>query len=339
MSLFRRTARTAALGLVAGALAVTTVQPAQAASISEGFDDVAALTTWRTVNLSDPTDPDPEPSWSQGDVDLFTAHAGAEDSFVGVSYESGRDDVSAWLIMPQQTSLSSTDVLSFWTRSLVTDYPDRLEVRMSSNGSCSPGTTTDGVGDFTTLLTSINPEQVRDGYPGEWTEYSVPLTGLGTANVSGCLALRYYVQDTDENGQYVGIDSLTFTDNASVACTTAHASSTTATDQVTAATAAVAAATPGVSSAEKSLTKARKALTKAKKALKKAKKKAKAGGDDQVAKVKKAKKKVKKGKKKVKRATKVLAEANGGLAAATSGLTAAQAALTTAQTTVTTSCP
>lgn len=320
MTLFRRTARTVALGLVAGALAVTTAQPAQAATFSEGFDDISTLTAWQKVN---PSAEEGSSTWRQGDpVEYFPAQAGPESSYIAIDYRSGGQDVSNWLIAPQQTSLSSTDVLSFWTRSANPSggsYPDRLEVRMSTNGSCNPGTTIDGVGDFTTLLGSINPSLADDGYPAEWTQYSLPLTGLSTTNVSGCLAFRYFISDTGTNGEYIGIDSLTFTDNASVACTTAQGSAASAQATVTTATATYAAAT-------KTLVKAKKVLKKARKVLRKAVK-----ADDD-AKVAKAKKKVKKAKKAVRRAKKRKAVAQ-------ASLTAAQAALAAAQTSTTTSCP
>ena len=97
-------------GLMAGALAVTTVQPAQAASISEGFDDVSTLTSWQKVNLSSaslsPT------TWRQGNPEDFAAHSGAPGSYIAVDYTSGGPVVSNWLISPKQTSLSSTDVLT-----------------------------------------------------------------------------------------------------------------------------------------------------------------------------------------------------------------------------------
>lgn len=320
MSLHRRLSRTIAVGLVAGALAVT-AQPTQAATFSEGFDDINTLTTWQKVNLSDPT-MNPT-TWRQGDPTEFAAQAGAESSYIAVDYTSGGENVSNWLISPKQTSLSSTDVLGFWTRTINmpggTVYPDRLEVRMSSNGSCSPGTTVDGVGDFTTLLTSVNPNLAGDGYPRTWTQYSVPLTGLSTTNVSGCLAFRYFITDTGDNGETIGIDSLTFADNASTACTTSQATATSAQTTVTTATATAATAAKVQKKAEKKLKKARKSLKKAKKA-------------DDEDKVDKAKKKVKKTKKAAKRAKKKNAAAKAALASA-------QTALSTAQTSVTSSCP
>ncbi|WP_374456770.1 choice-of-anchor J domain-containing protein [Nocardioides sp.] len=312
--MYRRMAGAVAVSLAAGAMAVT-AQPAQAASATEGFDNVAALTTWKVVNLSEPTATTPKPSWSQGDASRFAAHAGATNSYAGVNYNSGGADVSTWLIMPQQTSLSSTDVLNFWSRSEGGNYPDRLEVRMSTNGSCSPGTTTDGVGDFTTLIGGINPGQAVNGYPTAWTQYNLPLTGLSTTNVSGCLAFRYFIKDTSKAGQYIGIDSLTFTDSASTACTTANATATSA--QATA-TAASAQAT----SAKKVYKKAKKKLKKARKALKKATRSEVAKAEKKVKKKLKAKKKAKKKYKKAKTA-----------------FASAQTALATAQTGVTSSCP
>jgi hypothetical protein len=294
-----------------------TAQPAQAASITEGFDDITTLTGWQKTNLSLPVG---TTTWRQGDPTRFAAHAGAESSYIAVDYQSGTDDVSNWLIAPKQTSLSSTDVLSFWTRSANTGgFPDSLEVRMSTNGSCNPGTTTSGVGDFTTLLGAINPTLADAGYPTAWTQYTLPLSGLAATNVSGCLAFRYVISDTSTNGEYIGIDSVTFADNASTACTSAQATATSA--QATLATATATAAT-----AKTVLAKAKKKLKKAKKALKKARK----GGDD--AKVEKAAKKAKKAKKKAKKAKKKAA-------AARAALTAAQTALTAAQTASTSSCP
>ena len=328
MSLHRRLSRTIAVSLVAGAMAIT-AQPAQAASITEGFDDVAALTGWQKVNLSTPqADPATTTQWRQGDPSYFPAHSGAENSYISVDFQSTSDagDASNWLIAPQQTSLSSTDVLSFWTRTIDLPgggsniYPDRLEVRMSTNGSCSPGTTADGVGDFTTLLASVNPTLADDGYPRTWTQYTVPVGGLGTTNVSGCIAFRYFITDTGNNGETIGIDSVSFTDNASTACTTAQASAASAQATVTSATATLTAANQAVTSAKKALKKAKKKLKKARKA------------DAPAKKVKKLEKKVKKAKKALKRArTKN--------AAATTALGTAQAALTSAQTASTSSCP
>lgn len=326
--MFRRTSRLAVIGLVAGALAVTTTTSAQAASYTEGFEGTTTPAGWQAINLSSPIG---DQSWSAGVADVdFSAQAGTPSSFFSTNYEAGNDTatISDWLITPKQTSLSSTDVFEFWTRTYAyavgnTIYPDRLEVRMSTNGSCSPGTTADGVGDFTTLLGTVNPSLTTDGYPQAWTKYSLPLTGLSTTNVSGCVAFRYFVTDGGPNGDnsnYIAVDSVAFVDNASTACTTAQASATSAQATVTSATATVTAANQAVTTAKKALKKAKKKLKKARKA------------DAPAAKIKKLKKKVKKAKKVLKRA-RAKAET------ATTALTTAQAALAAAQASTTTSCP
>jgi hypothetical protein len=322
--MFRRTSHLAVLGLVAGALAVTTTAPAQAASYTEGFEGTTTPAGWQVVNLSSPIG---DQSWSAGEADTdFSAQAGTPNSYFATNYEAGNDvaTISDWLITPKQTSLSSTDVFEFWTRTLTnTTYPDRLEVRMSTNGSCSPGTTADGVGDFTTLLGTVNPSLNDVDYPKAWTKYSLALTGLSTTNVSGCVAFRYFVTNGGPNGDnsnYIGIDSVAFVDNASTACTTAQASATSAQATVTAATATLTAANQAVTVAKKVLKKAKKKLKKARKA------------DAPEKKIKKLKKKVKKAKKALK-----LAQAKA--AAATTALTNAQAALAAAQASSTSSCP
>lgn len=319
------TYRAVAVSLLAGALAVT-AQPAQAVSASEGFESGATPAGWQTVNLSSPIG---DAGWSQGSPDAFPAQAGSPGSYFAANFESGSSTatLSDWLVMPRQTSLSSTDTLEFWTRTLQYDagntiYPDRLEVRMSTNGSCSPGTTADGVGDFTTLLTTVNPQLTVDGYPQAWTKYAVSLTGLATTNVAGCIAFRYHVTDggpSGDNSNFIGLDSVVYTDNASVACTTAQASVTAAQTQVTTATATLTSTSAAASKAAKVVKKATKELKKA----------TKAGNPT----------KVEKAKKKVKKAKKSLRQAKKRVASAKTVLTAAQTALTTAQTSSTTSCP
>ena len=58
-------------------------------------------------------------------------------------------------------------------------FPDRLQVRMSTNGaSTNVGSTATGVGDFTTLLLDINPNYTTNCYPNVWTQFTVTLSGL-----------------------------------------------------------------------------------------------------------------------------------------------------------------
>ena len=222
MSFHRFTSRALTVGLVAGAMAITAA-PAQAANVTEGFDDVTTLTDWQQVNLSQPSG---TTTWFQGNPTVFPAQAGAAtNSYIGANFNNtaGTGTISNWLISPKQTSLSSADVLDFWTQSASGDpvYPDRLEVRVSTNGSCSPGSTATGVGDFTTLVTSINPDLTVSGYPFDWTRYTLPLTGVAGA-ASGCFAFRYFVTaggPAGDNSNYIGIDSVTFSDKTAPAVT------------------------------------------------------------------------------------------------------------------------
>jgi hypothetical protein len=64
------------------------------------------------------------------------------------------------------------------------------------------GATTSSLGDFTTLLTSINSP-----YPEAWTQYSVVVSGLG-GPTAGRIGFRYVVTDTSANGDYIGIDTV-----------------------------------------------------------------------------------------------------------------------------------
>ena len=99
--------------------------------------------------------------------------------------------------------------ITFWTRTVdVPVYPDRLQVRMSTNGaSANVGTTAAAVGDFTTLLLDINPTYSITGYPNGWTQYTVLATGI-TVPVRGRFAFRYFVENGGPGGansDFIGI--------------------------------------------------------------------------------------------------------------------------------------
>ena len=75
--------------------------------------------------------------------------------------------VSNWLILPELT-LNNLNTFSFATRSAGA-FPDRLEVRLSTNGSST------SLGDFSTLLLTLNPALNPGGYPTDWTTYTINL--------------------------------------------------------------------------------------------------------------------------------------------------------------------
>jgi uncharacterized delta-60 repeat protein len=121
--------------------------------------------------------------------------------------------ISNWLLTPPVT-LQNGAVINFATRTVdVPQFPDRLQVRMSTNGaSTNVGTTPFEVGDFTVLLLDINPSLTTNGYPNAWTDFTVMVSGLSSPT-TGRLAFRYYVPDGGpfgRNGDYIGIDEVWF---------------------------------------------------------------------------------------------------------------------------------
>src|SRR5437868_1997478 len=104
--------------------------------------------------------------------------------------------------------------MTFYTRTVDAPmFPDRLQVRMSTNGASSNvGTTATDVGDFTTLLLDINPTYTTTGYPNVWTQFTVTVTGVPAATL-GRLAFRYFVENggpTGANSDYIGIDTFQY---------------------------------------------------------------------------------------------------------------------------------
>jgi PEP-CTERM motif len=183
---------------------------AQAASWSENFNTVLPA-GWTATNNSAALGTE---GWFQGNTSLFSAQAGAADSYAAANLNSGGGaagaTISNWLITPSM-AYASGDVLSFFTRTTTApEFADRLEVRFSSVGGTNVGSTATDVGNFTSLLLTINPSLTTTAYPDTWTRYSVTLPAAAT----GAFAFRYFVTDggpSGTNSNYIGIDTLTVT--------------------------------------------------------------------------------------------------------------------------------
>ena len=198
-------------------LASTHILPAQA--YTESFNDIYFLTGngWYMQNNSSPLG---VTGWSQGlppsSTGPFNSYSGADNAYISANFRNAGSagTISNWLVTPTRT-LRNGDVLTFYTRApgVSPIYPDRLEVRMSTNGaSTNVGTSATAVGDFTTLLLSINPTLNTSDYPFTWTQYTITISGL-SAPTSGRLAFRYYVTasgPSGTNGDYIGIDDVTY---------------------------------------------------------------------------------------------------------------------------------
>jgi len=174
--------------------------------LSEGFDDVSTLagSGWTQTNSSAPAG---TTGWFQGNDGVFGSHSGAANSYIAANFENAGfgGNISNWLITPTLT-FTSRLFLTFSTRGNGF-LPDRLEVRLSTNGgSGDVGSSDTSVGDFTTLLATINPLLGGD-YPTDWTTYTLYL-GEYAGPTLGRLAFRYFVPDTSLNADYIGIDSV-----------------------------------------------------------------------------------------------------------------------------------
>lgn len=191
---------------------------------SEGFDDVSLLEDagWLILNHSSPN---PENSTSvfqgnyHGGMDnpppVFSAFEGDENSYAAMNYNSTSSGgtISTWLISPV-LNFGAGDAFSFMTRTVSQpQFPDRLEVRISYSGASTDiGLDSDAVGDFETLLLTVNESLTTTGYPSEWTQFGGLLDGA--AGRQGRLAFRYFVPDAGQNGansDYIGIDSFEVT--------------------------------------------------------------------------------------------------------------------------------
>lgn len=201
------------LSVCAAGLFLTNQIHAQA--INETFGSVPQLFTngWAQQNLSSPVGT--VPNWFQGSSTVFTAYSSPDTSYIAANYNSisGAGTISNWLFTPNRT-FQNGDVISFYSRTSVGTYPDRLQLRLSTNGtSVNAGTTSTSVGDFTNLLLDINPGLTTSGYPATWTQYTVAISGL-SAPTSGRLAFRYFVTNggpSGTNSDYIGIDNFVYT--------------------------------------------------------------------------------------------------------------------------------
>lgn len=206
------------LSLGVGVLAAAGALNAQA--FTENFDNISLLAGngWSLQNLSGPLG---VTNWFQGTNVAaggpFDAYNGAANAYIGANYNNttgGSGIISNWLMTPNRT-FRNGDVFTFYTRKVAPDaYADRLEVRMSTNGaSTNAGSTSTSVGDFTTLLVSVNPNLILGSYPTVWTQYTITISGL-TAPTSGRIAFRYFVTSAGPSGansDYIGIDAVQYT--------------------------------------------------------------------------------------------------------------------------------
>lgn len=191
-------------------LFLISVTPLKAQNVfEENFDDVSSLPAqgWILTNQS----PIPLTNWNQGITEAFSSYEGAANSYVSVDPNSSNfGNISNWLISPA-IILANGDVISFYSRDLADERADRLECRLSLNGTTTliPSGGFNDLGDFTTLALNINPELSPTGYPSTWTRYSYIVSGL-SGPTSCKIGFRYYINEGIPpiiNGETIGVDS------------------------------------------------------------------------------------------------------------------------------------
>jgi hypothetical protein len=180
--------------------------------ITEDFDalgePIVLPTGWSSTNQSASIG---TTSWFRGNPAVFNAHNGPTNGYIGANFNNttGSNTISNWLISPV-LNLQNGDVISFFTRRIESSFQDRLELRLSTLGasSANPSGPT-GVGDYTNLLLSVNPNLEANGYPTVWTEFTHIITGLANPT-DGRIAFRYFVTSggpSGSNSDYIGIDA------------------------------------------------------------------------------------------------------------------------------------
>ncbi|WP_347922799.1 choice-of-anchor J domain-containing protein [Pontimicrobium sp. SW4] len=180
--------------------------------LTENFNDITSLSGagWSFLNLSSQPG---TTNWFQGIGNIFPAYAGANSSYIAANFQNHANNgtISNWMILPV-TTVNNGDQINFFTRGPVgSNYPDRLQVRMSIDGGSSTNpTNSSDLGSYTTLLLDINPTLAIGGYPEAWTEQLINISGLAsTTDVR--IAFRYFANDAGPNGansNYIGIDEI-----------------------------------------------------------------------------------------------------------------------------------
>jgi hypothetical protein len=179
-----------------------------------------ATNGWSYQNLTGLPGGTPGQTWFQGNASVFSAYNGSPNDYLACNWASSTNSttpetINNWLITPT-LNLVNGGILQFATRtsSNPASFPDRLEVYYSIGTGTNVGNTATSVGTFSTLIVSINPSLTTTGYPGVWTVYTNPLTGLSGPTV-GRIGFRYFVTNggpaqTAVNSDFIGLDGVRY---------------------------------------------------------------------------------------------------------------------------------
>ncbi len=163
-----------------------------------GNDIVFPSGTWRAVNASSPLG---TRGWFNGT--FFPARSGPGQVSVDWNNTTGANTINSYMMSPVR-AFANGDQIRFWTRGTGPGFPERLNLRLSTDGpSTSPAA-------FTRVLLTINPLLTGPGYPSTWTEFTGVVSGL-PAPALGRFAFHYDITNggpLGANGDIIGIDDV-----------------------------------------------------------------------------------------------------------------------------------
>lgn len=171
----------------------------------------------------------------------FPAQDGGADTYASMNFSAstGANPISTWLVSPR-VNFGVGAQLSFYFRSAntaATNFPDRIQVRLSTaadSGTPDLGTGVTDVGTFTTLLADINPtlgtafvtcpsggfvlnspnSVINGTVEGAWCQVTITNAGGLPTTGSGRVAFRHFIQTSagpnGNNSNFVGIDTFSF---------------------------------------------------------------------------------------------------------------------------------
>lgn len=162
---------------------------AQANVLSESFDDVAGLAAAGWVQVSNGSGA--ADGWFQGNSGIFAAASGAPNSYAAANWVGSASSISDWLMTPVLGVVGGGS-LSFQLRLLGEGFLDTVQVYSSNSGASTDPAS------FSLLASYAGSSD------SGWLNLSLALSDF-----NGRLAFRYVVGDTQIDGNYVGLDSVT----------------------------------------------------------------------------------------------------------------------------------
>jgi hypothetical protein len=175
--------------LIALAFISATASAQSAVLLNEGFTNINTLTGsgWVMNNVT----PGGTTNWFQGETDIFTAQAGASNSYIAANYNNAPSGgaINNWLMTPI-FSTEFSGVVSFWLKGAMdAGFEDHFAFGLSS-GASNPAAFALGA-----IKTAMS----------DWTKYTLNFVGQGAGNIA-----RFGIQYSGEadSSNYIGIDSL-----------------------------------------------------------------------------------------------------------------------------------